>query len=233
MLVARSEDKLSEFCDELRAKGIEVAPVVADVTCEDDRKRMLDAAVDRFGGLDVLINNAGIASWAHFANSSEEIMRQVMETNFFAPAELIRAAIPILVEGDQPAVVNVGSMCGRRGMPAWPEYSAAKFALSGLTEALRGELARFDIDVLIVQPGLTKTGLQSNMLKSEGKAKIDFAKGMPPEVVGAEIVRCLKNNVTEKVIGREARSILRFNKFFPRWLDSILNKRVKKLYETT
>ena len=87
------------------------------------------------------------------------MLRQVMEVNFFAPAELIRLAIPVLEQGRQPAIVNVASMCGRRAMPAWTEYSASKFALCGLTEALRGEMARFDIDVLLIVPGLTRSDL--------------------------------------------------------------------------
>ena len=81
-----------------------------------------------FGGLDILINNAGVASSAHFADSSEAILRQIMEVNFFAPTELMRQAIPLLVHGVQPAIVNVSSMCGRRAMPGWSEYSASKFA---------------------------------------------------------------------------------------------------------
>src|SRR5439155_13063392 len=136
-------------------------------------------------------NNAGVASWAHFAHSTENILRQIMEVNFFAPAELIRLAIPILVEGEQPAIVNVGSMCGRRGMPAWSEYSASKFALTGLTEALRAELARFDIDVLLIVPGLTRSDFSRHLLKSEGRMKIDFRRGLPPADVAAAIVRSL------------------------------------------
>ena len=162
VLTARSEDKLKALADSLppappspsgRGVGGEGPLVVpADITKEADRQRLFDRAVEEFGGLDVLINNAGIASWAHFADSTEAILRQIMEVNFFAPAELIRKAIPILTKGNQPAVVNVASMCGRRAMPAWSEYSASKYALCGLTEALRGELARFDIDVLLMVP---------------------------------------------------------------------------------
>src|SRR5205085_11348108 len=115
--------------------------------------------------------------------------RRIMEVNFFAPAELIRSAIPILVQGAQPAIVNIASMCGRRGMPAWPEYSASKFALCGLTEALRGEMARFDIDVLLIVPGLTGSDFSKHLLKSEGRMKIDFTRGLPPETLAAAIVR--------------------------------------------
>src|SRR6202043_291426 len=159
---------------------------------------------EHFGGLDVLINNAGVASWAHFADSSEAILRQIMEVNFFAPAELIRLAIPILVRGQQPAVVNVASMCGRRGMPAWSEYSASKYALCGLTEALRGELSRFDINVLLMVPGLTRSDLSKHLLLAQGRMKIDFDRGMAPELVAAAIIASLRRNTTERVIGSDA-----------------------------
>ena len=142
-----------------------------------------------------------------------------MEVNFFAPAELIRLAIPILVKGREPAVVNVASMCGRRAMPAWSEYSASKYALCGLTEALRGELARFDIDVLLMVPGLTRSDFPRHFLLRQGRMKIDFARGMPPEQVAAAIITGLRRNTTEKVIGGDVRWMLLFNKFFPRLTD--------------
>lgn len=232
-IAARSADTLTQLADSLNAQGGDVLAVTADVTVEADRQRLLDRTVDAFGGLDVLINNAGVASWGHFADSTEAIMRQVMEVNFFAPAELIRRAIPILVEGIQPAVVNIGSMCGRRGMPAWPEYSASKHALSGLTEALRGELARFDIDILIVQPGLTRSDFSRHFLRNEGRMPIDFASGMLPEMVAAQVIRAIERNRTETVVGRDARWFLRFQKFLPRLLDYLIARRVRKLYQTT
>src|SRR5437879_10746044 len=107
-------------------------------------------------------------------------MRKVMEVNFCAAVDMIRAAIPALTMGDQPAIVNIASMCGRRGLPAWTEYSASKFALCGLTEALRGEMARFDIDVLLMVPGLTQSDLPRHLLRNEGRMKIDFQDGMAP-----------------------------------------------------
>lgn len=229
-LAARNEDKLNALAASLSG---EVLVVPTDVTREEDRQRLLERAVERFGGLDVVINNAGIASWAHFADSTEEIMRQIMEVNFFAPAELIRKAIPILVNGVEPAIVNVASMCGRRAMPAWSEYSASKYALCGLTEALRGELARFDIDILLIIPGLTKSEFSQHFLKSEGKAKIEYDKGMPPADVAARIVRSLQKNKTETWIGRDTQWMLRVNRWFPRFVDYMLGREVKKLYSTT
>jgi short-subunit dehydrogenase len=229
-LAARSADKLHELAGALTARGADVLAVPADVTVEADRVRLLDTVAAGLGGLDVLVNNAGLASWGHFSGSSEEILRQIMEVNFFAPTELIRRAVPLLVQGRQPAIVNVSSMCGRRGMPAWPEYSASKFALCGLTEALRGEMVRYDIDVLLIIPGLTRSELRDHMLRSEGRMKIDFSKGRPPEDVAQRILAALRNNRRETVIGRDARWMLRMNRFFPRLLDWLLGRRIRKLY---
>lgn len=230
-IAARSADKLDDLARSLiGVAGPEVVPITADVTSEADRERLLNTVVDRFGGLDVLVNNAGIGSHGHFATSTEAILRQVMETNFFAPAELMRAAIPLLTRGQQPAIVNVASMCGRRGVPAWSEYSASKFALCGLTEALRGEFARFDVDVLLVVPGLTASGWGDHLLRREGKMKIEYDKGQPPEKVAAAVLNSLVRNRTETVVGGEAKWILRVNRWFPRLVDYLMARRVKKLY---
>jgi short-subunit dehydrogenase len=229
-LAARSAGRLDELAAKLTAQGVDVLAVPTDVTAEEDRRRLLDRVVERFGGLDVLINNAGVASFAHFADSSEAILRQIMEVNFFAPVELIRLAIPVLARGRQPAVVNVASMCGRRGMPAWPEYSASKFALCGMSEALRGELVRFDIDVLVVLPGLTRTGMPAHLLKKQGRFKIDFDGGMPPEAVAAGILRAVEANRAETVLGREAKWMLRVNRFCPRLVDWLIARRIRKMY---
>lgn len=231
ILSSRSTDLLQELADSLTSKSFQAIPVTADVSKEADRRQLLQMAVEQFGGLDVLINNAGVASFGHFATSSEDILRQIMEVNFFAPAELIRSAIPILAKGNQPAIVNIASMCGRRGLPAWTEYSASKFALCGLTEALRGEMARFDIDVLLMVPGLTQSDLPRHMLRNDGKMKIDFQGGMAPQDVAAAILRALQSNRSETILGREARWMLRINRFFPRLVDRLIARRVDKLYK--
>jgi short-subunit dehydrogenase len=230
ILAARSTDRLEALASQLAAGGADAAAVPTDITSEADRQRLFQAVADRWGGLDVLINNAGVASFGHFADSSEVILRQIMEVNFFAPAELIRLAIPMLTEGQQPAIVNIASMCGRRGLPAWTEYSASKFALCGLTEALRGEMARFAIDVLLIVPGLTQSDLPRHLLRNEGRMKIDFTGGMAPEAVAGAVVDALQRNRTETVLGGEARWILRINRFAPRLVDRLLARKVRQLY---
>lgn len=229
-LVARSADKLEAVAGHLRDRGAEALPIAADITNAADRQRLLMTIEQKFGGLDVLLNNAGIASWAHFSESTEAILREIMEVNFYAPAELMRAAIPLLCEGTQPAIYNVVSMCARRAMPAWSEYSASKHALCGLTESLRGEMVRYGIDVLMALPGLTRTGLHSNMLKNEGRAKLNFAAGMDPALVARKVVRALERNQREIAIGADSWWMLFFTRFAPRFVNWRLAQSVRKLY---
>ncbi len=229
-LVSRSKERLEPVLASLRTGGTPAFAIAADVTVDADRKRLLAEAAEHLGGLDVLVNNAGVGSFGHFAGSTESILRQVMEVNFFAPAELIRSAVPLLRRGRQPAVVNIASMCGRRGLPAWPEYSASKFALAGLSEALRAEFVRFDIDVLLVCPGLTRTGLGGHLLRNEGRMRIDFSAGMAPETVAARVLDALEDNRAEVVVGNEARWMLCINRALPRLVDRLMARKVRKLY---
>ena len=217
LLAGRKLEVLEELAGPLKARGCDVATLAGDLTNADDMQALIQVAKERFGGLDVLINNAGVSSFGHFATSTEPILREIMEVNFFAPAELMRLAAPLLRRGNRPAIVNVSSMCARRGVPAWSEYSASKFALAGLTEALRAEFARFDIDVLLVVPGLTQTDFASHSLRRDGRMQIDFAGGMPPQNVAESILRGLEKGKSEIVLGREARWLLRVNRFLPRW----------------
>lgn len=231
VLAARSADKLNEVAATVSKLKTNIFVVPTDVTVDDDRERLIHTACEKLGGIDILINDAGIASWGHFANSDEAVMREVMEVNFFAPVELMRLAIPHLAKGNEPAIVNVSSMCGRRAMPAWPEYSASKFALCGLSESLRGEMARFDIDVILIVPGLTKTNLRENMPRNEGKAKIDFDAGMRPEDVAVRIVKGIIRNESEVVVGSDAKRMLRMHRWFPRLLDKLICRKVQRLYK--
>jgi short-subunit dehydrogenase len=230
VLAARSAPDLDELSRSLTAQGAEVLVVPTDITSAPDRERLFETIDARLGGLDVLINNAGVGACGHFSTGTEAELRQVMEVNFFAPTELIRLAVPRLLQGQQPVIVNVSSMCGRRGTPAWSEYSASKFALSGLTDALRGELSRFDIDVLLVVPGLTRSDLRRHLLRNTGRLQIDMTRGMPPEKVALAIMRILQKNRREKVLGWEARVILAVNRIFPRLADFMMARRVKQLY---
>jgi short-subunit dehydrogenase len=228
-LAARNMTGLEKLAQELPT-GADVLTIPTDITSPEERRRLIDITLRHFGGLDVLINNAGVGSWGHFSSSTEDINRRVMEVNFFAPVELARLAVPHLENGNQPCVVNVVSMCGRKGIPAWPEYSASKFALAGMSEAWRGEFARFFVDTLMIVPGMTNSGFQNNWLRTDGKADLRFDQGMTPEYVAAGIVDAIRRNRKETVLGSEARRLLRFNRYFPRLTNWLMARKVKKLY---
>jgi short-subunit dehydrogenase len=229
-LASRNADKLNELADALRKAGGDVIVVPTDITKPAERQRLVDAAVAAFGGLDLLVNNAGIGSWGHFADSTEAICRTVLEVNFFGPVELTRLAMPHLTCGNHPAVVNVTSMCGRKGMPGWSEYSASKAALVGMSEAWRAEFGRFDVDVLTVVPGMTNSGFRDNWLRADGRANLQFENGMTTEYLANKIVTAIRKNRSESVFGTEARRLLRFNRFFPRLTDWFLAREMKRLY---
>ncbi len=230
MVLARNGQKLEALVQHLRDKQIIAEFVVCDITNSADRQRAYQLTLEKFGGIDVLINNAGIGAWGHFQTSSESINREIFEVNFFAPMELIRLCTPLLARSDSPMVVNVTSMCGRRGMPAWPEYSASKFACVAMSEALRAEYVRFGIHVLCVVPGLTKSEYNQHLIRNEGRAEIPFDKGMEPSFVADKIILAMERGSREIVLGSEAKWMLFFNRFTPKLLNWLIARKIKKLY---
>jgi short-subunit dehydrogenase len=230
MLTGRRQEALAELARQLQNQGSHADFCPADLTQPAQRQHLVEQTIRSLGGLDLLINNAGIGSWGHFDTSTPEILRTIMEVNFFAPVELTRLAMPHLMQGEQPAVVNITSMCGRRGMPAWSEYSASKYALVGMSEAWRGEFVRFQVDVITIVPGLTNSGLDQHLLRKEGRVPIPFERGMTPEYLAARILRAIERNSREVVIGREARQLLFFQRWFPRLTDWLIGRKIRALY---
>lgn len=229
VLAARGVEDLEKAVQELRATGVEVYAVAGDLTIAADRQRIVKEAIERLGGLDVLINNAGLCSFGEFSSSTEDVLRQLLEINFFAPAELCRLCLPHLTRSrNRPAIVNIASIVGRRGMPSFSEHSASKFALVGLTEALRCEFVRFGVDVLLVIPGLAKVDdFEKHLLRNEGRIYIDWKNVQTPETVASGIVDALRRNKTEKVIGWLAMQIYRLQTLWPAMLDSIMARKVR------
>jgi short-subunit dehydrogenase len=231
LAAARSADLLRELTAEAKAAGGIVEPVRADITSAEDRQGMVEAALRHFGGLDVLVNNAGIGATGHFAECSPERLRAIMEVNFFALAETTRVFIPVLREGNRPAIVNISSVAGKRAIPARSEYSASKFAVQGLSEALRAEMVRFGIDVLVVCPGLTDTNFSKNMLEQKARLQLDHLRGMTAEQVAALTVRAIERGSDEVTLSFQGRLIVLVNRFFPRLANRIAARRVRELFK--
>lgn len=205
VLFARRQAELSQLADEIKQLNRRAIVVAGDVTSAEDRQRALQAAEQELGGLDVLINNAGISAHGLFANASAERMRKIMEVNFFAAVELTRESLPLLKAGRKPLVVNVGSILGSRGIPFNTEYCASKFALHGWTEALRTELAPLGIDVLLAAPGTTDTEFFSHLIEKDVDLPWGARRGAKPSGVARAIVRAMrkgKRSVTPSISGR-------------------------------
>ncbi len=233
-LSARSAEDLAKVVGECRATGAEAEAFTGDLTKPEDRERIVAATVSRFGGLDVLVNCAGVCSFGEFSTSTEEIVRRVMEVNFFAQAEMIRVCQPHLLrsgeqDGWRPAVVNVASICGRWGIPSLPEHCASKHAFVGLTEALRGEFERYGIDVLLVLPGLVRSDdLNRHLLRNDGKIYLDFEGAQPPDEVAADVVKSLTRNRAEATSGWVSWGVWFGRRLFPRAVRFFMTRKVWK-----
>jgi short-subunit dehydrogenase len=230
LAVARSEGQLQELALKARAQGGTLDPLVADVTNPEDRRRMVEAARQHFGGLDVLVNNAGIGATGHFAEVSPDRLRKIMEVNFFALTETTRAFLPLLREGHQPAIVNISSIAGKRGIPARSEYSASKFAVQGFSEALRAEVAKDGLDVIVVCPGLTQTNFSQNMIEQKARLPLDHMRGMSAEQVAAATLRAIELGRREVCLTLQGRLITLVSRFLPWLADRIAARRVRRLF---
>lgn len=230
LAAARTPDLLDELAREARGAGHPLETVVADVTSAADRAAMVEAARSRLGGLDVLINNAGIGATGHFADSTGERMRKIFEVNFFGTTETTRVCLPLLREGKTPAILNISSIAARRGIPARSDYSASKFAVQGWSEAIRAELAKDGIDVLIVNPGLTQTNFSKNMLEQKAKVQMDHLRGMTPEQVAGKTLDSLARGSNEVTLTLKGKLLVLVSRFFPWLVDRITKRKVRALF---
>ena len=219
ILVARREDELAAVADEVQQLGPKALAVVGDVTDAETRQRALDAARDQLGGLDILVNNAGISAHGRFADADPSRLRPIMEVNFFAAVELTREALPLLRDGREPIVVNIGSVLGRRGCPHKSEYCASKFALRGFSEALRAELAPRGIDVLVVTAGPTDTQFFEHLIETHGALPWPEGKPVSPEPVARATIRAMERGRHEIVPSWRGWLLVTANRFFPRLVD--------------
>lgn len=231
LAVARNVDLLNDVAKEIRARGGVIEIVQADITSPDDRRKMVEAAEKAFGGLDVLINNAGIGATGHFADGNADVLRQIMEVNFFGLTETTRVFLPMLKKGNKPAIVNISSIAGKRGIPARGDYSASKFAVQGFSEALRAELAKDGVDVLVVCPGLTQTNFSHNMIEQKALVQLDHMRGMSSEEVARQTLRAIEKGYNETVLTFNGKLMAFVARFLPWVADIIVKRKVRGLFK--
>ena len=224
VLVARRAERLEQVVSQLSSCGRTVLPVVGDVTTPAVRHRALELARDQLGGLDLLVNNAGISAHGRFVDAADDRLRQIMEVNFFAAAQLMREALPLLQHGRQPMVVNVGSVLGHRGVPFTSDYCASKFALHGFSEAVRPELKRLGIDMLVIAPGTTRTELNDRLIEKTDERPWKEPRGVSADHVARAAVRAIRHGRREIVPSWSGWWLLALNRFFPSIVDRIVDR---------
>jgi short-subunit dehydrogenase len=231
LATARSLDLLQELAHKVRGAGGVLETIQADVTSAEDRQKMAAAAVEHFGGLDILVNNAGIGATGHFADVAADRLRKIMEVNFFGLTETTRVLLPLLKKGLRPAIVNISSIAGKRGIPARSEYSASKFAVQGFSEALRAEVAKDGIDVLVICPGFTATNFSQNMIERKALIQYDHLRGMTSEQVALATLKAIEKGTNEIHMTTQGKLVVLVSKFFPRLADRIAKRKVRALFQ--
>ena len=229
LLTARREAELHKLAQEITASGGRAEIVVGDICDPTVRQRVVERASapvheQGLGGLDFLVNNAGVSGHGRFDDASPERLRKIMEVNFFSAVELTRLSLPLLKQGRDPAIVNIGSILGHRGIPFNSEYCASKFALRGFTESLRTELAPDGISVLLVSPGSTDTDLFDHLIETDMETPWGHRKGVPAAHVAQVTVNALRSGRREIVPSRQGRWLLRLNRWAPGLVDRIMNR---------
>lgn len=215
VLTSRRTEFLEELKKEIRELVAEAHVVAGDIVEPDVRQRLLEVAQAELGGLDLLINNAGVGAIGPFAEASEARLRRVMEVNFFAPAELIRRAVPLLRAGNRPMIVNVSSVLGHRAIPKKSEYCASKFALHGLSDSLRTELVHCGIDVLLVSPSTTATDFFDNVLEKKADLPWLALGAMSPDAVARKAVKAIRRGRHEIILTPGGKLLVWFDRLCP------------------
>jgi short-subunit dehydrogenase len=231
LAAARQEALLQELAQQVRAKGGIIETVQADVSSAADRLKMVETAQRYFGGLDVLVNNAGIGATGHFADGGPERLRTIFEVNFFGLTETTRVFLPLLKEGNRPAIVNISSVAAKRGIPARADYSASKFAVQGFSEALRAELAKDGIDVLVVCPGLTQTNFSQNMIERKALVQLDHLRGMTADDVARHTLAAIAAGKNEVCLTLQGKLIALVSRFVPWVADIIVKRKIRSLFK--
>jgi NAD(P)-dependent dehydrogenase (short-subunit alcohol dehydrogenase family) len=223
-LLARDPDELARAREDLVQRGGEVLTISCDLL----EREQIDAAVqkiaDHFGGLDVVINNAGIIEVGPLEHMQREDFERAMNLHFWAPFNLIMKALPHLRRRGGGRIVNIASIGGKMAVPHLAPYCASKFALVGLSDALRAELARDRIHVTTVTPGMMRTGSQGNAkFKGDHRAEYTWFSlsaalpfvSMKAERAAAQIISACRHGSPSLTIPLTARATILGNALFP------------------
>jgi NAD(P)-dependent dehydrogenase (short-subunit alcohol dehydrogenase family) len=230
LLLARSARELESARRDLTARGVSAAVVQCDITDPGDVARAIRHAVTDMGRLDVVVNNAGVIQMMPFGHATTDDFRESLDTHFWGPLHVIRAALPHL-QDTGGRIVNVSSFGGRVAVPHLLPYCVGKFALTALSEGLDAELARRGIRVLTVTPGLMRTGSHRNVRlrghhEAEGRwfglASATSITSMAADRAARQVLRACREGRSTITPGIQARTALRVKNTFPELFAALM-----------
>jgi len=226
----RDTTKSGKIKEIAQKENLKINVLELDVDDENSVKAAIAHILDQKQRIDILVNNAGWGLWGCVEDVSVDEFKEQFETNFFSIIRLIQEVAPTMRKQGSGTIVNVSSVVGRIGFPASPAYISSKFALEGLSESLRFELAPFGVDVIIIEPGVIKTNFMKNM-KMAKKSELDTVykdittkvvsgvkmmaeMGTSPKEVANTIVTSIKdrNPLPRYVVGNDASMFLEAKK---------------------
>ncbi len=231
VLAARSADKLKTVEAEISKTGGVCLSVPCDVSKPEDCENLVIKTIEAFEQIDVLINNAGISMRAIFNETDLNVIREVMDINFFGMVNCTKYALPFILK-NQGSVVGVSSIAGYVGLPARTGYSASKYAMHGFLDALRIENFENDLHVLVACPGFTASNIRNSALTANGTAQGESprseAKMMQPEEVAEDIYSSIVNRDQSLVLTREGKIAVFLSKWAPKFLQRMVFREMKK-----
>lgn len=230
-LAARSLDKLEQIRSEIVGLGGQAVCVQTDVSIESDCKRLVDETVAAYGGIDILINNAGISMRAAFADIDLNVIRQVVDINFWGTVYCTKYAYPWILKS-KGTIVGISSITGFTGLPGRTGYAASKFAMHGFLETLRMENLKTGVHVLIVAPGFTASNVRINALTKDGTPQgntpREEKKMMPPEEVALRTLKAIRKRKRTLILSAMGKATFIVNKFFPAFIDRMSYREMAK-----
>lgn len=228
VLGARQYVTLCEITANLEAKyAIKALAVQADVSKEEDCEQLIKQTVSTFGGVDVLINNAGLSMRALFNDLDLSVIKNLMDVNFWGTVYCTKYALPEILK-TKGSIVAVSSIAGYRGLPGRTGYSSSKFAMNGFMEALRTELLKTGVHVMVACPGFTTSNIRVAALAkdgvSHGETSMEEGKMMTAKEVAARISDGIANRKRTLIMTKQGKLAVWMNKLFPAFTD-------KKVFE--
>ena len=232
VLAARSENDLEVVARRCRNLGAETLVVKADVAIERDCQAIMSGAALAFGGIDVLVNNAGMTMWARFEEIEDvSILARIMEVNYMGAVYCTKHALPWLRQS-QGVLAGISSLAGRTGVPTRTGYSASKHAMAGFFDSLRIELAGSGVAVTMVYPGFVSTGIRENATGPDGKpirvSPVKEGEVMGVEECAARIVRALERREREVVMTARGKMGLWLKLLAPSLVDRIARRAIER-----